>query len=216
MIDESTSMISSGTSAVEAEELHPLIDALTECGGALGVGFVREAPQPGMVRIDFQVPTALPSRPVQRDGEENYEFDDRVAAYNQVVADRIANNKKRSDDKGVEIDAFLKRVGRLLGRPRAKATDLNSGLNAAEIFLSEPGVPPSCQKYLVVVSDGLDNRRRPLVSVKTDATVLWINSTSPDKVLSRYRPSRAESFPAAVDFIVRSAKKEDVNDANPK
>ena len=53
VIDESTSMSTSGTAPVKADELRPLIDALANCGGTLGVGFVREAPQPGLARIEF-------------------------------------------------------------------------------------------------------------------------------------------------------------------
>lgn len=216
VIDESTSMSTSGTAPVKANELRRLIDALAECGGALGIGFVREAPESGLERIEFPRPPLLPAAPVRSPDEQDYEFDDRVAAFNQLRVDRGDAVESVLEKKKPEIDGYFRKVDDLLARPAAKGTDLNSALNAAEIFLSEPGIPPHCQKYLVIVSDGLDNRGRPLVAVKTDAAVLWINSTSAEKVLSRYRASRIESFPSAVDFIVQSTKREDMNDANPK
>lgn len=202
VIDESSSMTSSGTAPVKTEELRPLIDALANCGGSLGVGFVREVPHPGMERIDFPQPPLLPADPVMQEDEQSYEFDDRVASFNQLRLDRVDSIKNALENKKPEIDRFFRKIDDLLARPAAKGTDLNSALNAADLFLSEPVKNPDWQETLIVISDGLDNRRkfrRPFVS---GARVLWVNSTSDDKVLSGYGATRVEALTAAVDDVI--------------
>lgn len=202
VIDESTSMTSSGTAPVKAEDLRPVIDALADCGGTLGVGFVREVPHPGMERIDFPQPPLLPAAPVMQEDEQTYEFDDRVAAFNQLRLDRGDSIKNALENKKPEIDGYFRKIDDLLARPAAKGTDLNSALNAADLFLSEPVKDIGWQETLIIVSDGHDNRhklRRPFVS---GARVLWVNSTSDDKVLSGYGATRVEALTAAVNDVI--------------
>ncbi len=202
VIDESTSMTSSGTAPVKAEELRPLIDALANCGGSLGVGFVREVPHPGMERIDFPQPPLLPADPVMQEDEQSYEFDDRVASFNQLRLDRADSIKNALEKKKPEIDGYFRKIDGLLARPAAKGTDLNSALNAADLFLSEPVKNPDWQETLIVISDGLDNRRKFRRPFTSGARVLWVNSTSDDKVLSGYGATRVEALTAAVDDVI--------------
>lgn len=202
IVDESASMATSGTAPVKADELHPLIDALAECGGALGIGFVREAPQPGLERIEFPRPPLLPAAPVMFEDEQTYEFDDRVAAFNQLRLERANSIKNALENKKPEIDGYFRKIDDLLARPAAKGTDLNSGLNAADLFLSEPVKEPGWQKALIIISDGLDNGRKPRRHIRSEARVLWVNSTSNDKVLSDYGATRVEALKAAVDDVI--------------
>ncbi len=202
VIDESTSMSTSGTAPVKAEELRPLIDALAECGGALGVGFVREGPQPGMERIDFPRPPLLPQAPEVQADEQGYEFDDRVAAFNQLRLERTDSIKNTLEKKKPEIEQYFRKIDDLLARPAAKGTDLNSALNSADLFLSEPVKDPVWQETLIVVSDGLDTGRKVRRPFTSGARVLWVNSTSDDKVLSAYGATRIEAFKAAVDDVI--------------
>lgn len=206
VIDESTSMTTSGTARVKAEELRPLIDALVDCGGVLGVGFIRDVPQPGMERIDFPRPPMLPEAPVMLEGEQTYEFDDRVAAFNQLRVERAASVRDALEKKKPEIDGYFHKIDDQLARPGSKATDLNSALNAADLFLSEPVKNLDWQKTLIIVSDGLDNRRKFRRPFTSGARVLWVNSTSDDKVLSDYSATRVEALKAAVDDVINKVQ----------
>ena len=209
VIDKSASMSTSGTAPVKAEELRPLIDALAECGGVLGIGFVREAPQPGLERIEFPRPPQLPAAPVMFPDELGYEFDDRVAAFNQLRADRADAIKSVLDKKKPEIDGYFRKVDDLLARPAAKGTDLNSTLNAADLFLAEPVKDLVWQQALIIISDGLDTGRKPRRLVASGARVLWVNSTSDDKVLPG--AIRFEALKAAVDDVINSLQKRGAN-----
>ena len=209
VIDESTSMSTSGTAPVKADELRPLINALANCGGTLGVGFVREAPQPGLSRIEFPRPPLLPAAPQMSVDEQSYEFDDRVAAFNQQRLDRVNSVKSVLESKKSEIDGYFRNIDDLLARPAAKGTDLNTTLNAADLFLAEPVRDPPWQLTLIVVSDGVDTARRPRRQVRGNARVLWVNTTSDDKVL----PSaiRVEALKAAVDEVINSLQTRGTN-----
>ncbi len=202
VLDQSTSMKMSGTAPVKAEELRTLIETLAECGGVLAIGFVREAPQPGLERIEFAPPPALPAAPVVQEDEQAYEFDDRVAAFNQLRVDRSDSIKGVLERRRPEIDGYLRRIDDLLVRRPAKGTDLNSALNAAELFLSEPVNDTGWQQVLILVSDGLDTGHKPRRQLTTGARVLWVNSTSDDKVLSGCGATRVEAFKAAVDDVI--------------
>lgn len=206
VIDESTSMSSSGTAPVKAEELRPLIDTLANCGGALGVGFVREAPQPGMERIEFPQPPLLPAAPRMQVDEQGYEFDDRVAAFNQLRLDRENSVKGALEKKKPDIDEFFRKMNDLLSRPAAKGTDLNSALNAADLFLSEPMREPGWNATLIIVSDGIDTRHRPRRPFSSGARVIWVNTTSEDKVLPGYGARRVEALSAAVTDVIDNSQ----------
>ncbi|HAB17535.1 MAG TPA: hypothetical protein DCE44_13920 [Verrucomicrobiales bacterium] len=200
-------MSTSGTAPAKAEDIRPLIDAIGGCGGILAIGFVREAPQPGLERIDFPQPPLLHAAPVMHEEEQAYEFDDRVAAFNQLRVEQADSVKSVLEKKKPEIDEYFRRIEDLLARPAAKGTDLNSALNAADLFLSEPVKGVGWQETLIVVSDGIDNRRNARRPFNSGARVLWVNSTSDDKVLSAYGATRFEALRAAIDDVVNKLER---------
>ena len=207
VLDQSTSMSTSGTASVEAEDLRQLIGSLAECGGALGVGFVRERPQPGMQRIEFPQPPLLPAAPVMQEDEQGYEFDDRVAAFNKLRVDQADAIKNVLEKKKPEIDGYFQRMEELLARPAAKGTDLNSTLNAADLFLAEPSNGEDWQKSLIIVSDGIDTGHKPRRPFSSGARVFWVNANSDDKVLSEYGATRVEALKAATDEVIAKLRR---------
>ena len=197
--DQSASMKNSGTAVIQAEELIPLIQQLSECGGELGVTFVRESPEPGIKRIRFPEKPALPEEPLQREGEEAYEFEDRVSAYKEQLVKRGEKIDHERTALKPKIESFLTQIRESLARRHSNATDLNSALNAADIFLAEEG--DAARSFLIIVSDGIDTEKRARLDKKSGVNVLWVNTTTEEKKSPWPTARRFENFESAVRFV---------------
>jgi hypothetical protein len=101
-------------------------------------------------------------------------------------------------------NAFLANVERLLaGAPDAQHTDVNGGVARADLFLSEDdaifGAPT--HRYLVVISDGIDNVHKPAMPLKSGATVVVVNGIGSLGSLADLHPRQFENVDAALSFI---------------
>ncbi|MBV9242963.1 MAG: VWA domain-containing protein [Acidobacteria bacterium] len=207
-IDQTLSMKTAGTRSVTIEQFDPLIRKMLQCSGELAVGFIREGPGTGTERLFFPDLPKLPERPVKQDGEESYEFSDRLDAYNVALVDYKKQAETRRNEMKPKIDDFLARVQSSLERKPATSTDFNSILNIANTFLSEgvDGSNVDTRRFAIVLSDGIDTRGRPRFRFTSQATVYWVNATTDERKLAGLNVSRVESFDAAVREITGGAK----------
>ncbi len=208
LIDQSGSMKTAGTQQVQAEEFQPLIDRLSECGGELSVLFIREDLGAGPEHLFFPEPPSISERPVKTQGEEEYEFSDRTAAYHAELIEAKKQTEKTRTEMTPKIDEFLARMRQLLARAPAGGTDFNSAINNADIFLSESdsvwNTKP--EKYLIVVSDAIDTRKRPRFVFKSGAHFYWVNTTTDVKTLAGLEVTRFQNFASAVRNVTSSRK----------
>lgn len=214
LIDQTKSMRSTSTATPAVEDFDPLIDKLATCGGYLKVTFIRDRPDPLSPRLQFAEPPPLTDKPVKRDEEEEYEFDDRMAAHSRQLLDRrdeIAQSRQQLEPS---IQDFRKELDDLLARPMANATDFNSALNDAFVFLSvsgNVGWRNQPTKYLIINSDALDEKRKSLLKIPNEADVFWINTSTDDKALDGIRFTRCDDFATAVRQIANNKELPDAD-----
>lgn len=203
-LDTTGSMKSAGTSPPILEDFYPMIERLSECGGELAVIFIRDRAEIGAERLLFPEPPAVPTRPTKLEDEESYEFSDRLDYYNSKVLERqdwIEANRSAMQPR---IDAFMGAIKQRMERPLANATDFNSAMNSADVILGEGDSVwmEHPEKFLILVSDGIDTQRRPRFGFKSGAKVFWVNTTTDEKALAGLQSTRFESFAAAIRNIV--------------
>lgn len=217
-VDQSGSMKWSGTPQVTVEDLMPLIEQLNSCGGEIGLTFVRGKSDLGIERLLFPELPPQPSKPVQKEDEETYEFDDRLAEFNRQEIEREKAVEKQKGEMAQKIDAFLKRIKPLLEKPLQGGTDFNTAVGRADVFLAESDsvwqVAPT--KFLIIVSDAIDTKKQAKNPFKSGAKVLWVNATTNEKILADLKFTRFESFASAVRFITDGKTERSQNDAKSK
>lgn len=205
MVDQTKSMKLTSTETPSVGDFDPLIDKLAACGGYLKVTFIRDRPDQANLRLQFPEPPPLPDKPVKVREEEEYEFNDRMAAYSRQLLglhDEMVRSRQQIEPS---IQGFRRELKDLLGRPMANATDFNSALNDALVFLSvsgDVGWRKHPVKYLIINSDALDEKRKSLLKIPNEADVFWINTSTDDKALEGIRFTRCDDFATAVRRIV--------------
>lgn len=217
VVDQSGSMKWSGTPQVTIEDLRPLFAKLKSCGGEVGFAFVRDRSDFGIERLVFpELPLPL-SMPSKSASEETYEFLDRLAAFHEKEKERERLIEKQAASMEPSVGDFKSRIDWLLRRPLSGRTDLNGGLNRASIFLAEPSdvwkKRPS--KYLIVVSDAIDTEKKPRLSIRSGAAVLWVNGSSDGGASPASDGVRFENFAAAIRKITVIESEEIKNHAEP-
>jgi len=211
VIDQSGSMETSSTAPVASTDLIPLLDRIERCGGELNVLFVREAPERGATRIELSEPPPALPKPKQYEDETDYDFTDRILKYKSEM---IAREKQITEaaKKGKEsIKEFVSLMDKKLRREQAAETDLISALNSAETLARTAKVrwKGRAQLYTIVVSDGLDTRRRSRLFDTSVSNLLWVNTTSKQSDLGSGNFRRFENHPAAVSEVLRGTEIEE-------
>lgn len=202
--DQSGSMRWSGTSTLTTQDLLPLIEQVANCGGEIGVMFVRADSSKPVERLRAAEPPPPPLEPVQKTDEEDYEFADRLDEYQvnlQTHNEKIQRNKKELQPA---VDKYLSELSPLLAQKPKGNTDFWSGINRLDVFLAESDAPwhTKPHRYLVIISDGEDtigSKKRPF---KSNAAVIWVNANASEKTLKGFLYQRFESFPAAIREIL--------------
>src|SRR5262249_29496918 len=88
------------------------------------------------------------------------------------------------------------------GKTRSRRTDVYSALNRADLYLAEPdntlstGNPQS--RYMLVISDGLDNRSRPIGQMRSQARIILVNGSASIGMMKAFNPERFEGIDAAL------------------
>ena len=203
IVDQTKSMRATSTATPSADDLDPLFEKLAGCGGELKVTFVRDRPDQALPTLRFPEPPSVPDKPVQGADEENFEFDDRMAAYGRQLIERRNEIAMSRKDMEPVVQNFRSELRDRLKRPLTNKTDFNSALNDAEVFLATDGDwrnHPA--KYLIINSDALDEKQKPRLGIRIDPDIFWINTSTNDKALSGHRFTRCDSFASAVRQII--------------
>lgn len=202
--DQTGSMRWSGTAATSVDDLKPLIELIANCGGELGVTFVRSDSAKPIERFRAGEPPPPLTEPKQKPDEEDYEFADRMDEYSQKITERNEIVRQNRTALQPKIQNYLEMLAPLMARPPKGSTDLWSGINRLDVFLSEGDdswqIKP--HRYLIVVSDGADTvgkEKRPFKSV---TSVIWVNATASEKTMKDFPYQRVENFAAAVREIL--------------
>lgn len=215
--DQSGSMKDAGTRPVTSDDLEPFFDPIVECGGSIALFFVRNRPDQAVEKFRLDEPIDLPEAPVQKEGEENYEFSDRQTAYDGQLAVRVREIADRRSRARSEFDAFKQRMKLLLDRPPASSTDLHSALNMADVYLAQDdGWSKEPNKFLLLVSDGCDTTRRPRYRVRSGAKLLWVNGRSDPKALGGAETARFIDLESAVRAIINTSHKGGTSNAGTR
>ena len=187
---------STATTAVEQATLvrfDPLIQLLSDIGGELGFGFIREKSASPLVRYRVE-----PRPPKLPPGSHN------VIAVAIAAPQLRKTEEERQRAEGLRLAAFRRTLEPLLLQPAdSRRTDIFGALERADLFLAEP--EPSwrapARKYIVLLSDGRDNVHRPAVPLQSGARILLINGSASVGSLAPYGPVRLESLDAAIRLI---------------
>lgn len=203
--DKSKSAPGMRTPDVTSEDVDSLLEVVAACGGELAVGVIHDRMTDPFVRVrlaavpqkaaDSQAANKLKRRSEQRIIDRDY--DDTVARWEEATTPRV--------------EAFRERVGSLIGH----AADANwspvwDAVARGDLFLAEreSGTTTDARRVLLLVSDAVDDvrgavaqRRAPLQTLKSGATVLIVNGAGTAGSLAGLKPESFEAFDAAVRFV---------------
>lgn len=203
-LDQTGSMRWSGITALTIDEFKPLIARLSDCGGEIGITFVRADSAKQIERLRF---TELPVIPNKRDktpNEEDYEYADYEDAYNLELNDWREKVQKQKSVQQPEIDKYFEVLKPLLAAPPNGNTDFWTSVNRLDVFLNEGNASWNVKphRYLVIYSDGEDNIGKEKHSFKSDAHVIWVNANASGKSMKDFPYQRVESFQSAIREIL--------------
>jgi hypothetical protein len=188
---------------VAVEDLDPLVDLVCSRGGELAVGLIRDSSNRGLLRLTVEQPLEVPTEPDTRMNpfllaEQQAEYAKKLRAYEDDV-------KKRQTRVGEAVSDFSEQLVTLLAQPAdAQHTDVWGAITRGELFMAEPddawkGAP---HKFIVAVTDGLDNVHKQRVEIRSGAQLLIVNGSATLGDLSILKPLRFESVSSAVQYLV--------------
>jgi hypothetical protein len=205
--DKTGSSLETRTPLLTVQQLRRLSGLCYVRGGEITVGLIRDESNHLFVRLTMEPP---PVAPLKAEAHEKNaialqaarrvaekEFKAAMAAYRSRYAAWRSSVATREN-------VFLADAERLItDAPDAKYSDVNGGISRADLFLAEDdalfGAPT--HRYLLVISDGIDNVRKPAPTVSSGATVIVINGIGSLGSLADLQPMRFESIDAALNFI---------------
>jgi hypothetical protein len=209
--DNSGSINWTGTPTLKGEDLDPLIDLLSCCGGELGFGLISDDSNRGLVRLTIDFSPAQPMEPSKEGNpfkvakkheayqREMDEFNRRLATWQEASEQRIVKFK-------AQVNAILKR------EKLARRTDVWDSVRRADLFLSEDdsawGQKPLV--YAVFITDGQDNAKKErVVTMKSGAKLLLVNSYDSIGALKDLNLLKFESIESALRFIIADTERRD-------
>jgi hypothetical protein len=208
LVDKTLSTTWTGVPAVAAEDFEPLLRLLLERGGELAVGLIRDRSNRGLRRLPMSLPPTPPAEPNPH--QNPFLFAEAQAKYESEHREyEAALAAWRSEAEG-RVAAFRKDLSELLAAAAdAKRTDLWDAIRRAELFLNEPGTAaqPAAHKWLLVLSDGEDNMRRPKAALRSGARLLVVNSFARLGDLADLGAVPFESFQAAAAYLAAEESK---------
>jgi hypothetical protein len=171
-------------------------------GGEVLVGLIRDESNRLFVRYTVLPPPEEPVFQPQSSNAisaqaEKHRFDKRLADYRDR---RNAWEAKAAHDEEV----FLREAAELLkGPPDAERSDVHGALTRADLAAAEDdavfGAPT--HRYIVLVSDAIDNVQKPAPEMKSGATIIVVNGAASLGTIASLNPKRFESIDAALNFI---------------
>jgi hypothetical protein len=207
LVDKTASANWTRVPAVSLEDFEPLLALIAARGGELAVGLIRDSSNRGLLRL--KIPPA-PVAPPPPDPHQNpFLLAEARAAYET----RLREHREQTELWRREVDQrqadFRAQLGELLAvNADATRTDIWGALRRAELFLNEPQSSglAAPHNWILLVSDGEDNARRPKVALRSGARLLLINSSATLGALAELKPLAFESFRAATAFLVAEEK----------
>lgn len=216
--DKSGSVETTRTPRVTMSQLDLLIGALRERGGSIAFGFIDDESNESFTVMRVDAPQAAPTEP-GREGNP-FKVADAVAKYKKELNEFEKSERRRQSAADRQVEAFKSRVGSLLeDAGRSNATDIYGGLNRADLYLAEVGDTYSSgaqpQRFMVLISDGLDNMRRPVGALRSHAQIVLINGSANVGVMKDYAPLRFEGIDSAFLYITKGAPSGAPQNASP-
>jgi hypothetical protein len=207
--DSSGSINWTGTPTLKGEDLDPLIDLLSCCGGELGFGLISDNSNRGLVRLTIDFPPTQPMEPYKEGNP--FKVAKKHEAYQREMDEfnrRLATWQEESEQRIVKFKA---QVNAILQREKlARKTDVWDSVRRADLFLSEDdsawGQTPFI--YAVLITDGQDNvKKERVVTMKSGAKLLLVNSFDSIGALKDLNPLRFESIESALRFIIADTER---------
>ncbi len=205
--DKTGSSLETRTPLITEDQLEQLTHLCFGAGGEVTFGIIRDESNQLFVRFTLEPPPHQPVRATVHvenpiafeaaDRKAQQEYDEASVTYNKTFAawQNTAKERERT---------FLGDVRQLLASaPDARHTDINGGVGRADLFLAEDdnAFRGPTHRYLVIVSDGEDNVRRPAPTFTSGATVIVVNGVGSVGTLAPLHPHRFENIGAALNFI---------------
>jgi hypothetical protein len=203
--DQSGSANWSRTPRVSVEDLQILIAAISERGGELAFGLIRDRSNRGLVRLRIELPPTPPKKP-DKNGNA-FRKAQEMQAYKAKYAQYQRQYDGWQQDKGARISAFLSTVEPLLAlQADARQTDIWNAIARADLFVSErdSSWPLSPRCFIALISDGADNVKARKVTLNNDVTLVLVNGSKSVGSLTALRPVLFESTQAAFRFITNA------------
>jgi hypothetical protein len=207
LVDKTASTSWTRVPVVRVEDFEPLLALLARRGGELAVGLIRDESNRGLLRL--KIPRA-PAAPTPPNPHQNpFLLAEARAAYEIGLRRHHEHIEEWRREVSGRLADFRAKLGPLLEvEADATRTDIWGALRRAELFLNEPQssglVAP--HNWILLVSDGEDNARRPKVALRSGARLLLINSSAMLGALAELKPLAFESFPAATAYLVAEEK----------
>ncbi|HKQ05963.1 MAG TPA: hypothetical protein VJ464_12575 [Blastocatellia bacterium] len=202
--DKSGSVDSTRTPRITMAQFEILIAALLKRGGSLAFGFIDDDSNKSFTTLRVAAPPIAPSEPSK--GGNPFKVAEAQAKYKEERARFEANEQRWSQQTGQAVEAFRSAVKPLIeDKRRSKATDIFGGLNRADLYLAEndPAYssdnPPA--RVMLVISDGLDNMRRPMGEMRSQAQIILVNGSASVGVMKAFNAERFEGIEAALLHI---------------
>jgi hypothetical protein len=205
MQDQTQSVNWTRTPQLSADDFELLRQVFHRQGGEIAFGLIRDHSNRGLVRQRFPAPIAKPTVAPEKDDI----FEDAAAAdaYQKSLDKWGADCKGRDDQIDLLFDQFLAKIKPLLEKQAdARRTDVWGAIKRGDLFLSESDSdwPQPPHRYLILVTDGMDNQSKSPVSLKSGAKVMLVNGSATAGSLTGLKPFKFESVKAAVHEVAAS------------
>ncbi|NEP79316.1 MAG: hypothetical protein F6K39_14765 [Okeania sp. SIO3B3] len=217
----------------QLQDFQLLSPLLKRSGGEIAVGTfcydsnrplarVRVEQQPVLVNAGFNHPVA-PVEPKNQGNAFTYrkqkdEYKQKLVEYEalrqndlKIVANYDNSVQQwQSQSEGKIQDFMTTQVQPILAHPvNCGSSDIQGGINRAELFLAESDVTwkQKPQQFAVFITDGLDNVGIQAIEFDTNAEVLLVNGAGSKGIFENIEHKAFESVPAAFQYLVTQVNK---------
>lgn len=208
--DKSKSAPGMRTPTVSLDDIESIIDIIATCGGELAVGVIHDRITDPFVRLRLD---ARPQKQADSQARNVLRQRRQQAALERAHA---ADLQAWEDEAVSRIETFGELARPLIERPAdANWSPVWDSVARGDLFLSERerGPAADAHRLLILCSDSADDvrgaaaqRRTPMQSLKSGATILIVNGAGSAGSLAALSPELFESFDAAVRYVRQLAE----------
>lgn len=202
LIDKSASAPKARTADIGVADLEPLIQLVAECGGEISLGSIHDEDAPPFSRLRIAPPPSGPQVPTWSHNK--------LQRRRQEIAFKPARQKHdevldawRSDTQE-RVDAFVGQAEQVLAGPAdARHSPIWDAVRRADALLAETDPDwPACPRWIVAVTDGIDDTGARAVALESGARLLVVNGLASAHSLAVLKPSLFESLSSALRVVV--------------